>query len=1315
MAKGKAQLQAIRSPPPLRRRPTSAGRIGGGRQRQPLAFGRVNLLQPSLRVGAANDPLEREAERMAERVVAMPAPQLAVPDAPPAEGAGASGEAQRAAAEDQPSTEELKTAPPVPEDHQDPEVPPQEDVVTERLELADMQEIEAGEPLDTAGDPSPAEPSGPAGDEEVARAAHPDACVGVEGGAAPADVARRVAQPGSGRPLPQAVRSFMEPRFGRDFSKVRIHDTPEDRRAAQRIGARAFTHRDHIWIGPGEDVGDRRLLAHELTHVVQQTAPKPSAAISRNLPEPTEEAGEPEVRRGYLRNKAEKYARNVPGYRLICVIIGRSPITGDRVERNAINLLGAMMSLIPGGNLLFERLQEARVLEEAFEWVSSRLSALNITWTRIKGLISDLIDYLPDWPSDVIAYAKKLFRPLVEDILTFIKDVTIKILEFIVRGALRLAGPWGERIWEILRKAGSLLGTILNDPLTFARNLFRAVIGGARQFGANIWTHIKKGLLGWLLGALRELDIQMPERLDFKGLISIGLQIVGLTYDRFRKLLVKRLEPYGERKVSYIERSVEAVKILAKEGFVGLWQRVLQTIDNFTETVVGGIQKFVIEKLIMGGLSWLAGLSNPIGGIVKVVLAIYNLIKTFLERLGQILELIETIFSSIGAIAAGRVQDAANFIERTMAAAIPIVISFLAALVPVTGIANSIRDIIKRLRGAVERAIDRLLTFVIKKGKKLLSRLIGRLNRKRQLPSASFVFGEKQHRIYAEKSGRKVEVRIASAQGHSPGQVAAALMQESGKLENPKAQAEGTKVAKDTTEVEKETGHAAHRLQPESRKENQLKGFAALEAELKEAAAELEARGRDAASFPEIDTRNAEYLFRAKEPRFPDVEGRADQYRALGKQTSQAIKEGDPAGRRYSDFYENDHIPEKQYPKSILAKIDFFSPGRSDGGEAVDRNSEKAAAPPEQKERNKPKIGQLGESITCLTEDGAELEAITLYRPVHILKKSKAPAKVEEELERARRQPDPIGAVKKVLSEEITEEANRITEVLRKDASASDEIRRNVDAGLSSLVARNASFYGLDKVEEAQKAATPGAGAEQSLSQLPMTGDEKSGFPNFLEREGRYQPHQSFDEGFGRYLEYDHVIDAAWPLHSAQLTFGEEALRGRLDAAGLEKKDEQVKRRFARLRDKRIFHARQGISSYQRPAGHAIAVYRPVHRAVTGALARNAEARPPREPADVAKKVTGNFVKPLTAYLESGNLTDLEAARAAVQADVKKCLKEKTNKHIDLIAEQYLHELRAVQAVNRSREASAQQAMLQISNRVRSSLQQARQSTDALF
>ena len=62
-------------------------------------------------------------------------------------------------------------------------------------------------------------------------------------------------------------------------------------------------------------------------------------------------------------------------------------------------------------------------------------------------------------------------------------------------------------------------------------------------------------------------------------------------------------------------------------GFVGLWQRALQMIDNFKQTIIGGIQDFVINSLIMGGLSWLAGLSNPVGAVIKIALAIYNQIK----------------------------------------------------------------------------------------------------------------------------------------------------------------------------------------------------------------------------------------------------------------------------------------------------------------------------------------------------------------------------------------------------------------------------------------------------------------------------------------------------------------------------------------------------------------------------------------------------------------------------------------------------------------------------------------------------------------
>ena len=200
------------------------------------------ILQPALKVGAANDPLEREAETMAERVVSMPAPQMAAPDAA-GEGVGGMGDAMRASADDQPNTDALEADPPIPEDHLDPEVPPVEDVDTEALSAADMNEIETGAPADTGGDPPLPETPAPAGEgalpgsEETAMPARGDgAAVGAEGGPAPPDVARHVVEPGAGRPLPDAVRAFMEPRFGRDFSAVRVHDSSErpPRRAPHR-------------------------------------------------------------------------------------------------------------------------------------------------------------------------------------------------------------------------------------------------------------------------------------------------------------------------------------------------------------------------------------------------------------------------------------------------------------------------------------------------------------------------------------------------------------------------------------------------------------------------------------------------------------------------------------------------------------------------------------------------------------------------------------------------------------------------------------------------------------------------------------------------------------------------------------------------------------------------------------------------------------------------------------------------------------------------------------------------------------------------
>jgi hypothetical protein len=105
-------------------------------------------------------------------------------------------------------------------------------------------------------------------------------------GGRPAAVARRApAAPstqldglGHGTSLPDGDRSFMEARLGHDFSRVRVHTGERAAAAADSVQARAFTVGSDVVFGAGEyrpgTQSGRRLLAHELTHVVQDGAPR---------------------------------------------------------------------------------------------------------------------------------------------------------------------------------------------------------------------------------------------------------------------------------------------------------------------------------------------------------------------------------------------------------------------------------------------------------------------------------------------------------------------------------------------------------------------------------------------------------------------------------------------------------------------------------------------------------------------------------------------------------------------------------------------------------------------------------------------------------------------------------------------------------------------------------------------------------------------------------------------------------------------------------------------------------------------------------
>ena len=93
---------------------------------------------------------------------------------------------------------------------------------------------------------------------------------------------------------------------------------------------------------------------------------------------------------------------------------------------------------------------------------------------------------------------------------------------------------------------------IISDPIGFLTNLVSGVKQGLKNFIANIGTHLQKGLMGWLFGTLAEAGIQMPESFDLKGILSLVLQVLGLTYTNIRKRAVGIL---GEKTVSMLEKA----------------------------------------------------------------------------------------------------------------------------------------------------------------------------------------------------------------------------------------------------------------------------------------------------------------------------------------------------------------------------------------------------------------------------------------------------------------------------------------------------------------------------------------------------------------------------------------------------------------------------------------------------------------------------------------------------------------------------------------------------------------------------------------
>lgn len=236
-------------------------------------------IQAKLTIGKPNDKYEQEADRVAEQVMRMPEPNQSLVN-------GHSSLAQRkSGCPECPEKEEIQTKPlaeqitPLVQRQVGPEK--EEESVQGKL----LQRQEKEEEEQTKLQRQPEEEEEKPVQAKPANSQTPSVSSKIESGIN--------SLKGGGQPLSESTRSYFESRFGADFSQVRVHTDSNTSGAAKSVNARAFTTGNDVVFGTGqyspETSPGKKLIAHELMHVVQQEGQKDN--MVRRSPDNSEWGG----------------------------------------------------------------------------------------------------------------------------------------------------------------------------------------------------------------------------------------------------------------------------------------------------------------------------------------------------------------------------------------------------------------------------------------------------------------------------------------------------------------------------------------------------------------------------------------------------------------------------------------------------------------------------------------------------------------------------------------------------------------------------------------------------------------------------------------------------------------------------------------------------------------------------------------------------------------------------------------------------------------------------------------------------------------
>ncbi|WP_205525873.1 eCIS core domain-containing protein [Pyxidicoccus trucidator] len=407
-----------------------------------------------------------------------------------------------------------------------------------------------------------------------------------------------------------------------------------------------------------------------------------------------------------------RLAEGTRGYDLLKAVLGRDPITGEAVPRNAETLIGGFMKLI-GQEEIWNNLKRANAVSRAWAWFQGALGGLTGFVRQVPGLFLSALRSLEI--ADIVllprAFARvaSAFGGFIGGFLSWAGNTVWNLLEII----FSVVAPG---VMPYLRRAAETFRTILRNPMGFVGNLVRAGLQGLRQFAARFLTHLRGSLIGWLTGAMSGAGIYIPQGFNLQEILKFVLSVLGLTWQNIRQKLVRAV---GETAVRAMETAFDIVRTLVTQGPAAAWEQIQQSLSNLREMVMEQVMTFVRDRVVQAAITRLVTSLNPAGAFIQAIIATYNTVMFFVERMRQIAQVAASVIDSLAAIASGAIGPAANRVEQTMAGLLTLVISFLARIAGLGRVSDAVTNVVNRVRQPIDRALDRVVDWIVAQARRL--------------------------------------------------------------------------------------------------------------------------------------------------------------------------------------------------------------------------------------------------------------------------------------------------------------------------------------------------------------------------------------------------------------------------------------------------------------------------------------------------------------------------------------------------------------------------------------------------------------------